>query len=1001
MLDRETIAKTEARILNNSGSQNRNNNSIISESNNESTPRNQSYISQATEHAKNFLFPENDNCKYPYPEEVSTDNLNNNNKINSTSNQNTTYNTNQNKSNLNNSKKSGNYTYGSMVDSVITDKDVEESERRIHELAAEKRRGSISKSGQSSSIHNKNNNNSNSDTNKGGFMSKLPFGHRKSKSEETNNSNNLNKKTYSIPDENQYINQNYNNNIDNDDINNNNSKFSNQYNTVKDENLKNNDFILNRDNVDIKNRSNDYNSNINFGNNMNAKGASNYTKTSNNYDSEIDPNTEIYEGDTKQFKNNQIVDDGKYKKNYEKGLNYENNNNSERTYVSNADIYARDKNSKLAGREYFEEDNVNNNKYNSNLYSNYDTYTEDHDNNNDNKNNDESLLTKLKNYITGNEKQDESNESNDLVNDPLDSKYNKNKDSLIFDDLTDDNNNNKNNDYSGGTSENMGSNLAFVSNPNIYHSKRGMNKNCKNIESDFNPTQPLSNNNQQYQNIFEFDQNKGISTLDKPNQYNKTNNYNNQTNKLNGLQDVDSNKKDITTDMFTDSEPYRMVQNQDDKAYLKSEYSKGLKVNEKRSNLIDKNELDPAFQSEKYSKNKYTGNITGGTVDPNDLNYSNKSGIDKPDLNKRNFGETGVISKNYDGYYAGTKTKTKDNHTSLNQNPISYNLTSNYSRETKIKSGNDYNSELNHNNNNITNQTTSDYNKFSDNMRTNEPSQWESYNVISNDPMNFTNSSYGNKAADENSHGDSKKIDYNDNSNYVKADYNKLAGTKEPTQRYNKDPNYSVIKNNQMGKNNNYNSDKNKATIAGSKQTELVSETGGFVKGKDGIYEYEDLPAGNTKGNKFETGNCNDTDHTKSKESEHKGLNKIKNLFTSKDKKTKKDVQKTNIGEHGTVYQPTDNRISTNSETVGNKNYVNSNSPTNREGETIRDVDYSTSAANKSYNNYTSTHNKNSNVLNKGNLTETPPDYKENNYGVGQAEHHRKKSLIENIKDAF
>lgn len=960
MLNRQTISQTQAQTLNNSISQNKKGNSIINESNNESAPRNQSYLSQATEQAKNFLFPENEDSKYPYPEEKSIDNLSKNNKINSSTNQNLNINSNQNKSNT--YKKNGNYTYGSMVDSVITDEDVEKSEHRIRELAAERRRGSISKSGQTSSTHNKNNTtNNNNEANKGGLMSIFPFSHKKSKSEETNNSNNINKKSYVIPDENQYINPNFNN--DNKEINN--SKFSNKYNTEQDQKLMNENNTSNRDDIDIRNRSNVYNSNINNNNNIKTNDISDYTNTSRKYDPEIDPNTEIHNDNIQYYKNNDTIDDRNYQHGYDKGNV---NNNDERTDISNADIYSPDKDLKLGGNEeYLDKQKAND----SNLDSNYDTYDDYTSTNN---NNDESLLTKLKNYITGNEKQDESNEFKELnnpTNDIHNSNYNKIKDSSNYDDLIG-NNKNIGNNYE--TSENMGSNLAFVSNPNIYNSKKIVNTKDKQIESDFNSRKPFSNNDQQYQKFSNYDQNKNINTL-------KNQNHN-------GLQGADSTKKDVTTDMFTDSEPYRMVQNQEDKAYLKPEYSKGLKINEKRSNLVDKNELDPGFQSTKYAKNSYAPD-SGGAL--------NKKGIEKPVLNKISLAEsknvyTGINSKNYDGYYAGTKSKSKDNQTSSFQTPNSYskNFADDYSRETKIKSENNYDDELNHSNNIINDKTTSNYKISPETMRTDESSNWKSDNTFTNDALNFTNSSYGNQTTYANTHGKSN-IEYNNKSNYANTDYNKLSGIKEPVKDYGKESNLVANKNNQINSNN-YNSDH-----AENKQTEIPSKTGGFVKGNNGVYEYTE----NNTADKYEEGKYNDKGHTKSKEGEHKGLNKIKNLFTSKDKKTKKDVQKTNLGEHGTVYHPTDNRISTKSETISNKNYVNPNSPINKDGGKFRNVDYSTSAANKSYDNYTNTHNDKSNVLNEGIFTETPPGFKENNYGVGQIEHHRKKSLIENIKDVF
>lgn len=419
-----------------------------------------------------------------------------------------------------------------------------------------------------------------------------------------------------------------------------------------------------------------------------------------------------------------------------------------------------------------------------------------------------------------------------------------------------------------------------------------------------------------------------------------------------------SGKKDAASNQPTDSTPYRMVQNPKNEKYLKAKNADSLRVDKNAyddSGYIDNQgsqgrgysnqfvsragNADMNTRSHTYDNHQDLayGEDKGGKRHLESQRLSGKNQIGDADLTStsnpiegRNYGKTGVLSSSShsaknDGYYAGTKTKNeyyKPNTAGTSSSPAGVAQPSN--------------------------------NLYGDDV----------YQELSSDAKNY----HGKSSVGGTTGRSGRSSDMNNDLNYNHNDATTSGITSSainPDQAYGNPGSGSKYGTeasaNLSGEDNGMQRNMGYSNVSGSNSQSYGQEAGGFgnsaldskakggqfVRDKDGKYDYKTTSGG--KNIVTEPPVHDESETGKHKKSENQGLSKIKNLFTGKDKKGKKEVEKKDINEHGTVFggSKSGQYNSEGSNFIGNKATVPENS----------DANYTAGAGNRAYasdSNYTS-----------------------------------------------
>ena len=405
-------------------------------------------------------------------------------------------------------------------------------------------------------------------------------------------------------------------------------------------------------------------------------------------------------------------------------------------------------------------------------------------------------------------------------------------------------------------------------------------------------------------------------------------------------------KKDVTSDLMTDSTPYRMVQNPKNEEYLKSKDSEGLKVNKKIGETAGYDNIQGGAYGTTDDNQQFGQNTAS---QPQGSKYLSKN---QPDVDKSNIAAThgdskltdksGVLlaspsrkGKN-DGYYAGTKTK---DHKAFSGNISGAGIGS--GNTPGYKSGNASGAGYEH-------SGTGQIPSYSYGGETSQGFASESNKESGRDfkagPAG-TGTAIGSGVtghhALKSSTNPGLAYSGNDagiNPNQVPGDIESKAKHTSNLSPTSADQNYG-----EHGSDN-YNSgasgyqdyDEHSGSYGNSAFGASDDKGGQFVRDKDGKYDFK---------NKFASQDATDEKYQgenldKHKKSENQPLNKIKNLFT-KDKKGKKDAtEKREVNEHGTVFggQKSGQRHAEGSNYSGSRNAVSGS-----------EANYDSGQGNKSY----------------------------------------------------
>lgn len=933
-----------------------------------STPRNQSYLSNVTEQAKKLIYPNDttsSESKYYYPED--TDSLDKNQY------------TSQSKPNI---------THKPMVD-VVDDEDIARSERRLRELAAQNRRGSVTKETKHYSKP---------DTEKSGLLSKISLGSQKQNKNDENyktsyqsgstSPNENTKKTFIIPEQSQY------------------SAFEQKTDTRKTYK----ESPRTQDTNKPVTGANDFKSSTNY--QQHKKGPEKSFKNLNTTDYEAD------------YPTDRTIKSGTF------GNENYNDTNFEET--NDGDLYNK------ASSHVKNRDNTN------------DIYKNSVDDVNDGDEAGPSIVTKVINYVIGADKTSEKKTSK------VDNEFNTKHESMYNDSHNYENNlplNSTNPDTevektdlnvgSGGITGVTGSHNKF----NAYESNLSSPTGRSLYETRDYTDQQTRKNLPTEKHYYSSDKTKYVDPSNTgASKLNSSKNDNNEqlkneklysssgANKYSGSSASNTNLNssnhaygqqphDVTTDMFADSDPYRLVQNKDNKEYLKSEYSDGLKINEKKASGLKEDKLSQNFDGKNNSKQTSGKFVTGNNYIPTSSRANTDHRLSQKDMNYDAGEQTlnaGIGSPSYDGYYAATKS----------------NVEKQYQQQSGDMTGKTFNPGLRQENSSIK-PTSQNVNISKGDSGINKNDNRNTFIVENPDyeSSGMRDGAYGatNTAGTQNL---AYKRDLNDkhfaneylNEKGTKLDYGDVG---EPELRYND------VKKRTHGDTHKIND--SKGVLPNSSSQIDNSGAGEFVLGSDGTYQYSNPTDKAAVASKDVSNNNHYASYNgenSGSNSDNKGFSKIKNLFSTKDKKAKKEVEKRNITEHGTVYHSgndqshlrqttgsdfshsgavgaTDNtgNFSNNHEhnvkpssggnyhgqpkELGNVGY----NTTGYDKTENKNIDYSTAAANKSFNK--SMHTSDTTGINQQQQGVQLPSYEERNINPQQGEHRRKKSLIDTIKHAL
>ena len=369
---------------------------------------------------------------------------------------------------------------------------------------------------------------------------------------------------------------------------------------------------------------------------------------------------------------------------------------------------------------------------------------------------------------------------------------------------------------------------------------------------------------------------------------------------------------DISSDMMTESQPYRLVQNPKDEQHLKSANAENLKIRDKSGhdvtsnmNNSDKSGSNMYGQSG-YPAQKMSNSSSLGKDDSRILNsdYKGMKSLKHDNLNSASGNSNVGGSLPNDGYYAGTKGK------SSHQGNFN-NTSSSSSGTTGVL---------------LQNARTGEYNTSG--LRQNEDSVGYGNSTVEGEKLNVSS----------------------------------------PEKKFFRDSNGKSV----------------------NPQTEGLNT------------EMSDSAVLNNSSNNKYLSNAPD-DHSSKHDSNSNGLGKIKHLFTGKDnKKPKSPLEKKNISEHGTVFN---NEMESPNAEMG---YYKTSSPNTRVNENMNyqhDIKPSNMSG-SDYNPRTESHKTtgNSNQVGGENYVIKNDDnggtISYDDDGL-QGTHHRRKSLIENIKEVF
>lgn len=368
-------------------------------------------------------------------------------------------------------------------------------------------------------------------------------------------------------------------------------------------------------------------------------------------------------------------------------------------------------------------------------------------------------------------------------------------------------------------------------------------------------------------------------------------------------------KKDVTSDLVTDSTPYRMVQNPKNEEYLKSKDSEGLKVNKKIGETAGYDNIQGGAYGT-TGANQQFGQST--TSQPQGSKYlgKNQPGVDKSNTaathgDNKLTDKSGVLlaspsrkGKN-DGYYAGTKTKDqKASSGNMSGAGFASGNTTGYTSDNAFGAGYEHSGAGQNPSHSYERNTSQGFASESNKGFSGKDSKAGVAGTGTAVASGVTGqhavkSSTGPGLAYS---GDDAGI----TSNQVPGDIEskaKHASNLSPTSA---DRNYGGNGSDTYngGTSGYQDYEENSGSFGNSASGASDSKGGQFVRDKNGKYDFKNNSAGqDATDEKYQ-----DESLDKHKKSENQPLNKIKNLFT-KDKKGKKDAaEKREVKEHGTVF---------------------------------------------------------------------------------------------------